>query len=409
MNTRIEAMINNMPGVVFQSIYEPPNYPYIFISKTCKEITGYTQEEMMGKNAVRFSDLIHPDDVDNVIMIDSETIPKGLPFEAVYRFVTKDGTIKWIWEHSHIIEKNQDGTPHIVEGHYTDITERRQLEAAEMANRAKSEFLAIMSHEIRTPLNVVIGLTDLVLEESTLPGNISESLFKISNAGSTLLGIVNDILDFSKIETGKLTLAPVEYYTPSLLNDVITLMITKLGEKPVSFNLNISDDFPGKLFGDDLRLKQILNNLLSNALKYTHDGKIDLTISHDIKDNDVWIYITVSDTGIGIHENDLKKLFTDYSQVNTQANRKLEGTGLGLSITKRLTQMMDGAITAESEYGKGSVFRVHVRQGFVDNITIGSEVAKKLRKLRYTEDDKQIAGKKTYTPGFKFCKSTCSR
>jgi PAS domain S-box-containing protein len=268
-----------------------------------------------------------------------------------------------------------------------DITQRKEMEEEVFAaSRAKSAFLANMSHEIRTPLNVIIGLTDLVLEDDRLDKHITENLVKISNAGGTLLSIVNDILDFSKIESGKLELAPVEYYMSSLLNDVITLVITRLGEKPISFHLDISDDLPAKLYGDDLRVKQIFTNLLSNAVKYTHRGSIELSVRCTRKSDAMWMDVTVKDTGIGIHEEDLRKLFSDYNQVDTKANRNIEGTGLGLAITKSLVEMMSGGISVESKYGEGSTFHMRIRQGFSGDMPIGHELAEKLRKFRYAED-----------------------
>jgi len=275
-----------------------------------------------------------------------------------------------------------------------DITLRKAMEReVRAASEAKSDFLANMSHEIRTPLNVIIGLTDLVLEDDTLSRSVTENLIKINNAGNTLLSIVNDILDFSKIESGKLKISPVEYYMSSLLNDVITLVVTRIGEKPVTFNLSIPDDLPNKLYGDDLRVKQILTNLLSNSAKYTHRGSIELKVDCKRDGGNVWMYISVTDTGIGIHEEDIKKLFLDYFQVDAKANRNIEGTGLGLPITKKLVEMMDGEITAESEYGKGTTFSLRIKQGYYDDTPIGAEVAEKLRSFRYT-DDKRLATKR---------------
>jgi len=264
-------------------------------------------------------------------------------------------------------------------------------EEAETHLRYKSDFLANMSHEIRSPLNVIIGLTDLVLEDDSLSKYVEQNLIKINNAGDTLLSIVNDILDFSKIESGKLTISPVEYYLSSLLNDVITLVITRLGEKPIKFNLNIPDDLPNKLFGDDLRVKQILTNLLSNSVKYTHRGIIELSVNSKREGEAVWLEIFVSDTGIGIREEDVKNLFLDYFQVDAKANRNIEGTGLGLPITKRLVEMMDGEINAESEYDKGTTFNLRIKQGFVDDTTLGADLAEKLRSFRYIDEKRTDA------------------
>jgi PAS domain S-box-containing protein len=275
-----------------------------------------------------------------------------------------------------------------------DITQRKAMEEeVRAASVAKSDFLANMSHEIRTPLNVVIGLTDLVLEDGTLPKSVTENLIKINNAGSTLLSIVNDILDFSKIEAGKLQISPVEYYMSSLLNDVITLVVTRIGEKPITFNLNIPDNLPNKLYGDDLRVKQILTNLLSNSAKYTHRGSIELKVNCEREGGNVWMIISVADTGIGVHEEDLKKLFLDYFMVDAKANRNIEGTGLGLPITKKLVEMMGGEISAVSEYGKGTTFSLRIKQGYYDDTLMGKDVAEKLRSFRYT-DDKRLATKR---------------
>jgi len=285
-----------------------------------------------------------------------------------------------------------------------DITERKIMEEkAIAASQSKSDFLANMSHELRTPLNVVIGLTDLVLEENHLAAHVSNNLSKIRSAGETLLSIVNDILDISKIESGKFTLIPSEYHISSLINDVITLVTTRLNEKPVTFQLNINDDLPRKLYGDDLRVKQVLNNLLSNAIKHTNTGTIELAVNC-IKDTEyIWMEILVSDTGIGIRDEDLKNLFSDYYQVETKANRRNEGTGLGLSITKKFVEMMDGEISAESEYGKGTTFRVRLRQGIVDNETIGAAVADSLRTFHYS-DDKRLATKKLERPDLRYAR-----
>ena len=277
------------------------------------------------------------------------------------------------------------------------ITNTKLLNArreADSANRTKSAFLANMSHELRTPLNVVIGLTDLTLEEQKLPPKVTENLHKISSAGGSLLGIVNDILDFSKVESGNLSICPSVYHTASLLSDVTALLTTRLKEKTVTFKLNIQDNMPAKLYGDSLRVKQVINNLLSNAFKFTKEGTIELAVDCLCnKYSDFWMNITVSDTGIGIREKDMKKLFKDYYQIENDASKKKYGTGLGLSITKRLIQLMNGAITVESEYGKGSVFRAHIRQGFVDNSQIGSEIAENLRSFRYKQS-KRAASKK---------------
>jgi signal transduction histidine kinase/ABC-type amino acid transport substrate-binding protein len=277
---------------------------------------------------------------------------------------------------------------------------KNATDKAKNASQAKSRFIANMSHEMRTPMNVIVGLTDLMLEEDK-PININENLNKINTAGNTLMGIINDVLDFSKIEAGRIELKPVQYEMAGLLNDIITLNMIRIEEKPIIFTFDITGDLPSSLIGDDLRVKQILNNLLSNAFKYTKKGTITFGATDCQWENEqdgagansVWISFYISDTGIGIREGDMAKLFTDYNQVDASANREIDGVGLGLSITKKFVEMMDGKISVESEYGKGTTFRVRIRQGFVGKQTIGKETVENICNFRYIDTKKQAQGK----------------
>jgi PAS domain S-box-containing protein len=267
---------------------------------------------------------------------------------------------------------------------------------AENASEAKSRFIANMSHEMRTPMNVIVGLTDLMLEEESVPATIKDTFKKINIAGNTLMGLINDVLDISKVEAGKLDLKPVQYELASLLNDIVTLNTIRIEEKPIKFILDINEDLPQSLFGDDLRIKQVLNNLLSNAFKYTKEGSVTLGVSCQPGDSvtgagTVWLSFSIRDTGIGIRAKDIARLFTDYNQVDTHANRTIEGTGLGLSITKKFVELMDGRITAQSEFGKGTAFYATIRQGIVTDQVIGNETAENLRNFRYSEKKGQAS------------------
>jgi CheY-like chemotaxis protein len=255
-------------------------------------------------------------------------------------------------------------------------------------------------------MNVIVGLTDLMLEEKE-PVNTKETLEKINTAGNTLMGLINDVLDMSKIEAGKLELMPVQYDVASLLNDIITLNIIRIEEKPITFKLEIAENMPSRLFGDDLRVKQILNNLLGNAFKYTKEGNVTLSVDTQRdgrrQSDGVWVLFKISDTGIGIRKEDIMKLFGDFNQVDTRANREIEGTGLGLSITKRFVELMGGEIAVESEYGKGTVFSVRIRHGFVTTQPIDKETLESLRTFCYS-DKKKLAREKLIRPDLSYAR-----
>ncbi|MDD6796785.1 MAG: ATP-binding protein [Clostridia bacterium] len=239
------------------------------------------------------------------------------------------------------------------------------------ANVAKSRFLANMSHEIRTPLNGILGMDAILLEECK-DDNLKEYALNIQSAGQSLLSIINDILDISKIEAGKLEILPVEYELCSVINDCCNIAKVRAESKGLSFRMMIDPDIPSCLYGDDVRIRQIINNLLSNAVKYTKEGTITLSIScEEMPENQVMLKVEVEDTGIGIKEEDLKKLFNSFTRLEEKRNRNIEGTGLGLNLTKNLVQMMGGEISAESTYGKGSCFKAKIPQKVINQEPIG--------------------------------------
>jgi CheY-like chemotaxis protein/nitrogen-specific signal transduction histidine kinase len=284
---------------------------------------------------------------------------------------------------------------------FSDISHIKKAEEAKSASEAKSRFIANMSHEMRTPMNVIIGLTDLMLEENE-PVSVKENLRKINTAGNTLMGLISDVLDISKIEADKLELTPVQYDVASLLNDIITLNMIRIEDKPITFHLDITEKLMSTLDGDDLRVKQIVNNILSNAFKYTRKGTVTLGMNCiRVEQDDIWLSFYVSDTGIGIRQEDIGKLFSDYNQVDTRSNRNIGGTGLGLSITKKLVELMGGDISVDSEYGTGSTFRIRIKQRFVNDKTIGQETVNNLCNFNYT-DSKKKAYEKLVRPDLSY-------
>jgi len=236
----------------------------------------------------------------------------------------------------------------------TDIVEAK--ERAERADRAKSSFLANMSHEIRTPMNAINGMAQFIIRDTT-DSFARENAIMIKNASASLLAIINDILDFSKIEAGRMDIIPVPYHLSSLINDVATMINIRLQDKPVELILDINEAIPALLVGDEIRLKQIMVNLLNNAVKFTEQGSITFKMWHEQTYTDeIRLYGSVTDTGIGIRPDDLLKLFSSFEQVDTKKNRTVEGTGLGLAISKQLCRAMGGDIEVSSTYGKGTTF-----------------------------------------------------
>jgi len=237
--------------------------------------------------------------------------------------------------------------------------------AANQANEAKSYFLSTMSHDIRTPMNAIIGMNEMILRDSR-DNSILMYAENIRAAGNTLLGIINDILDFSKIEAGKMEVINVDYNFVSLLNDIVNMVQRKADEKGLNFQLDVDNNIPICLHGDEIRIKQIIINILSNAVKYTKEGSVVFSINSTKCDDDyVMLHVNVKDTGVGIKKEDLDRLFVAFERIEEKKNRNIEGTGLGMAIAQSFLNMMDSKIQVESEYGKGSTFSFDLKQKVV--------------------------------------------
>ena len=249
---------------------------------------------------------------------------------------------------------------------------RKALKDAEEANRSKSNFLSNMSHEIRTPITAILGMNELIRRESTNE-TVLEYSASIDKAGNSLLGIIDDILDFSKIEAGRMELVAADYKVADLMGDLYNLIRFRIEEKGLVFRTEIDPSLPVVINGDELRIKQIITNLLSNAAKYTEKGTVTLTVSVASKNNEyVDIYVAVKDTGIGIREEDKDKLFSAFDRLDVSRTHGIEGTGLGLAITSQMLRLMDSELKVDSTYGNGSTFSFTIRQSIVDGSELGS-------------------------------------
>ena len=358
-----------------------------------RRMLGFTDETDFPNVLESWSDRLHPEDKEGTlgyIVKYWKDKNSDVPFDKEHRLKKKNGEYSFFRAYGGILQ-DEHGTAIRIAGSLIDITdmknilhetERQKIEA-DAASKAKSEFLSKMSHEIRTPMNAILGITEILLRNKSLGTETKEALDKIYSAGDLLLGIINDVLDLSKIEAEKLELIPIDYDVASLINDVTTLNMMRIGSKEIEFILSVDENLHAVLFGDQLRIKQILNNVLSNAIKYTIKGTVKLSVFAEEKQNDdVVLVFEVSDTGLGMTEEQVSQLFDAYSRFNVEANRTTEGTGLGMNITRNLVHMMEGTISVKSEVNKGSVFTVQLPQQKIGTATLGREIVENLQRFR---------------------------
>ena len=397
--TAIEWLAEQMPGGFFiyradekqEILYANQATLLIFGCETIeefKELTGYT-----------FRGMVHPEDFAEI----QESIDEQIADEdnehnldyVVYRIIRKDGEERWVDDYGRFTYLPGFGNVYYV--FISDITETRiaqeqrerneQLERllleAEQANKAKTAFLSNMSHEIRTPITAILGMNELIQRECNDPA-ILEYSENIRKAGTSLLRIISDILDFSKIEAGRMNLVIEPYSVKDLYADLYNLVQIRAEAKGIGLKFEVDPHLPIKLLGDEIRIKQVISNLLTNAIKYTERGYVKLiAYLESINDGIANIEVTVLDTGIGIREEEMARLFEAFDRLDAKRTRSIEGTGLGLAIAKQLLAQMDSKLEVESEYERGSRFSFFIKQKIVDEEPIGevdfSQIEKELR------------------------------
>lgn len=397
----LSTLMSNLPGMAYRHKNDI-HWTMEFVSDGCQELTGYASEELVNNAETSYADLIHPDDREYVWKEIQEAIAERRHFCLMYRIRSRLG-IKWVWEQGLGIFR-LDGSLLALEGFISDITERKLAEealkrtqeelekrvadrtawllrantalqeemvkhkkteielrsaqqAADAALKAKGEFLANMSHEIRTPMNAVIGLAGLLLQ-TDLSAEQRDFVETIHSSGDALLAIINDILDFSKIDEGKMKLERLPFDLRECIEATLDLVAAKAAEKGLDISYAIDEKIAPTVLGDSVRLRQVLANLLSNSVKFTDKGRIEIAVMPGERADE--IRFSVSDTGIGINPEDMKKLFVSFSQVDASTSRKYGGTGLGLAISKRLVELMGGRIWVESKIKRGSTFHFSV-------------------------------------------------
>jgi PAS domain S-box-containing protein len=390
----ISTVLDTTPDLIFRVDL---NSRFTEFNASMEKHFDIPREVILGKDTTALG--VHPDLAAQYMAMDRKVFEEKQPIAFEEIIQSFDGKLPFFETIKTPVMQGGNVTGLV--GMARDITARKNAEeeirkaADETRNalEARSRFIANMNHEMRTPMHAITGLAGLMLEED-VPADTKEKLKKINAASNTLMVLINNVLDISKVEAGTMELNPVEYNTADMLNDVITLNKVRMADKAVTFTPDIDKNLPARLFGDNLRVAQILNNLLSNAFKYTKEGNVTLgvaAISGDI--TGVWVSFYIRDTGIGIRAEDVAELFTDYNQVDTKANRENDGSGFGLNITKKIVELMDGEISVESEFGKGSTFLVHICQGFVNDTIIGKETAESLCTFCYAEKKKQAQAK----------------
>ncbi|MBE9221977.1 PAS domain S-box protein [Cyanobacterium stanieri LEGE 03274] len=353
---RFRRLSENVPGIIYQYLLTPEGKDkFIYVSPKCQQICGIEPDKLL-KSSLFLWERVFPDDIISIRQKIVQSAQFLTPFYAEFRIKKDIDTEEWQWYEACSLPEKQSNGNILWEGFLIDITTRKRAEIslkkakekAEKATRTKSEFLANMSHEIRTPMNGVIGMIKL-LEDTPLSEQQLDFVHTIRDSGETLLTIINDILDFSKIESGNFTLNKEIFSLANVIKSIAKLFEQQLQDKGIRFVYHIPEDLPPFIYGDSSRLRQILLNLIGNAIKFTEKGQVSFSLNHQkITDNHDEILFSIEDTGIGIKGDRIYQLFQPFTQADNSISRRYGGTGLGLSISKNLVQLMGGQIWAQS-------------------------------------------------------------
>jgi PAS domain S-box-containing protein len=412
------TLMSNLPGMAYRRSLQNQKWNMIFVSEGCHCLTGYVPEDLINNQIIEYSQLIHPEDQNRVWVEVQKALAEKRPFQVTYRLFSQQGTEKWAWEQGQGIF-NSEGKIEFIEGFITDISDwiraekaleqsNRELrealqqleitqvelqkakEDAESANYAKSEFLANMSHELRTPLNSIIGFAQILNRDTSFKSEQQKRLSIINRSGEHLLHLINNILEMSKIEAGQINLNETSFNLRTLLQTIQEMFYLKVQNKGIEFRLELDSNLPPYLSSDEAKLRQILINLIGNAIKFTEKGEIVLRakVKGDEINHQSQLQLEVQDTGPGIAPEELDKLFIPFEQTSTGRKIK-QGTGLGLSITSKFIKLMGGNITVKSSVGVGTCFecsipiRIASNDTFVVKKTLGKVIGLKSKQPKY--------------------------
>ncbi|CAN7722741.1 PAS domain S-box protein [Pseudoduganella sp. LjRoot289] len=361
---QFRSLIGNIPGISYRSLMAP-GWPMVFVSAAVENLTGYPATDFLGTPPARcYGDLIHPDDHGQVARGLELAVEQGEPFVLEYRLLHKDGSTRWMWENGSAIF-DERGKVQWLDGVILDISGRRTMEEelraakerAEQAAAARSAFLANMSHEIRTPMNAILGFTDVLLQ-GELANDQRRHLNTVRNSARSLLRLLNEILDTAKLDKGAVELELGDYNLLALIDELASTMGSSASAKSLDLAIAYDPSLPRFLHGDELRVRQVLGNLLGNAIKFTAKGSVKLEALRENGPDGDNLHVIVSDTGIGIPAGRLAAIFEPFTQADASMNRRFGGTGLGTTICKQLAELMGGQIWATSSEGQGSAFHV---------------------------------------------------
>lgn len=352
---QLATLVHNLPGVAFRVACDE-KWTNLFVSDAIEKLSGYPASDFIN-NAVRdCASITHPDDIPMIEAAVADAIARRTDYNVEYRIIHKSGQIRWVNERASVIFEGD--TPRYLDGAQYDITELREArEAASAASQSKSEFLANMSHEIRTPMTAILGFADL-LAESASRSNDSESMEHVDTIrrnGQHLLALINDILDLSKIEAGKMTVESVDLAPRTLIEDSIQTLASRAQEKGIALRCEIASELPASIRSDPLRMRQVLLNLLGNAVKFTQHGSVTLRVDV-VGGPKPLLRCAITDTVVGMSPDEMARLFRPFEQADSSTTRRFGGTGLGLRISKRLAELLGGTIEVSSEPGRGSRF-----------------------------------------------------